>query len=171
MDNIIKESADGWMNSNELHIRGTNVQTLGDLLADILVLIPKKTAQGYVSWSVYQQAEELYSWFKPKLFRYSSVYIKGHSLGGGVAVLIAQMLLNDGYTGDIHLRGQGSLKVISVDVANWLGSRLKEVTWQVNHRDIVPHLGWWSEPINFTPREGRKRKHIFDWSLSAHVSY
>lgn len=171
MKKLLRDSATFYITGNQLVIPGTNITQAGDIITDALLMIPKKTEHGLISWSFYQQAKRIYDKTKDKLMIKPKLIIKGHSLGGSVGLLVAYIMLQNGYTGKLHLRVAGAPKVISKDVAAYLSERVKSVMWRVNHRDIVPFLGWWSEPLHTTRREGRLRKHILDWSFKAHVKY
>ncbi len=167
--NIIKRDATFSVLNNKVGIGGTNTNQPGDLLADILLLIPKRTKAGFVSWSVYQQALSVYE--QSDLMCMDEVTIGGHSLGGAAAILLALIMLENGYTGKININALGSPKVVSSKVASWLQPRLNSISWRVRHRDIVCFLGWWKEPKHDTIREGNKRKHIFDWDFKEHLMY
>ncbi len=168
---IIKHDANYSISRDKLVVGGTNVQHFGDILADALLLIPKKTKYGYVSWSVYQQAEAIYEQTGAKLMSLPNIKLKGHSLGGAVSLLLALIMLDNGYEGNITVKAWGSPKVLSTEARVHLSYLVNKTTWRVRHRDIVPFLGWWKEPKHKTAREGLERRNIFDWSFEEHEMY
>lgn len=171
MKRVIRSAAGFYVIGNRVVIEGTNRGQIGDLLTDALLMIPKRTKHGWVSWSMYQQAKEIFCKVGWSLMKMPKVKLTGHSLGGSVAILLAHIMLEAGYTGIIYVYAAGSPKVLSQEAAEFLGDKLPMVSWRVNQRDIVPYLGWWREPIHVTPREGRERKHILDWTVMAHSEY
>ena len=171
ISDIIKRDATYTLNNNYLVIGGTDCKQLGDILADLLLLVPYKTKYGWVSYGVYLQALSVFEKEGNALTDYEIINLSGHSLGGGAALILALLLLDSGYYGTINIYTVGAVKCISSKTAEFMNFRLSTVSWRVRHRDIVPHLGWWSEPIHSTPREGDKRKHIFDWDIKEHVMY
>ena len=168
---LIKKATTYHVLGKRVVIEGTNRGHIGDIIADALILIPKLTKHGFVSWSMYQQAELIFDEIGDELMEMPLIKLCGHSLGGAVGILLAQILLEKGYSGAICVYSWGSPKVLSQEVVEFLSTRLALVSWRVRHKDIIPFLGWWSEPLHVTPREGRKRKHILDWSLKDHTRY
>lgn len=168
---IIKGSVNYYIGRNAVRVGATNRRKLGDLLADALLLIPKRTSFGWVSWSVYQQAEELFKREGEKLMKMPRITLKGHSLGGSVSILLAIVMLEQGYKKPIRVYAYGSPKVLGSETRIKLAKLLKATTWRVRHRDIVCFLGWWKEPIHTTKREGCKRRDILDWDITEHSMY
>ena len=168
---IIKNATSYHVMGNRVVIEGTNYKQVGDIVADALLMVPKLTRHGFISWSIYQQAEVIFEEIGSELMELSRIKLCGFSLGGSVAILLAQLLLENGYMGEISVYAWGSPKVLSRQVVEFLSPRLKLVSWRIRHRDIVPHLGWWMEPYHFTPIEGSERKHYLDWSFKEHISY
>ena len=168
---LIKKDATYTIDRNKLIIGGTNYKHLGDLLADILLMVPKDTIYGKVSWSVYQQAEEIYKQVGHKLISLPAIYLSGHSLGGSVALLLGLILRENGYSGKLHLSTTGSPKVLGLDTrwnTRWV---FNSISCRVRDRDIVPDLGWWHEPIHSTPVEGDKKQHLLDYDFKEHIMY
>ncbi len=168
---IIRSSVTYALVKNRLRSSATNVRQFGDLLADILLLIPKKTSFGLVSWSVYQQADEIFILNAQKLMNMPRVTLSGHSLGGANSVLIALIMLEHGYKGKITVKAWGSPKVLGKKTRVKLAKHIAYMSWRVRHRDIVCFLGWWKEPKHNNKREGCRRKHILDWDLQEHLMY
>ena len=176
----IKQDASIKQEGNAFVFGGTHPSQIGDILADIFILAPKRLSMGLVSKSVWLQAKELYNKNASKMFQCSSLELRGHSLGGGNALLTLIFLLRDNYPGNITLKTIGSIKPISRKVAKWIDAQTfirsckdieTSITWTVRHRDIVPFLGWWSKPTKTIVYEGDKRKHFLDFAGKEHVAY
>lgn len=169
---IIRKHATGKLTDNGLECRGTDVNQVGDVLADVLLLVPKHIKHvGFVSYSVYLQAKEIYDKYYLDLYEdMESVTLSGHSLGAGICRIIAIMLRLDGYEGEIHIVGKGGVKALSRKAESWLFYRVKSDSWIVNHRDPIPFLGWWSMPLSVEYR-GESHKHLFDWDMAEHMNY
>jgi len=169
MVRLIKSHADADMKGNNLIIKGTDVNQMGDLLADILLMIPHYVkGYGFVSWSVWLQAKEIYRDYYIALHEKLVLIINGHSLGAGIALLVALMLRRDGCKRHISIYGVGGVKCIGRRVKKFL-ERETTISWRVRHKDPVPYLGFWHNPE--TTYEGDKRKHIFDWDIKEHTNY
>jgi len=166
---MFRKDATAILKGNSLSCEGTNATQLGDIISDILLLVPYKTDYGYISYGVYLQAIEVYEKHKGELFNFKTIHLSGHSLGGGIALQVAIFLRLDNYTGVINVNTVGAVKCISKRTAKWISSRAN-IEWRVRHRDIVPHLGWWSMPFR-TILEGEPRKHFMDYDLNEHLMY
>jgi len=159
---------------------GTNISQVGDILADIFLLLPKRTPVGFVSRGVWEQANKIYTDYKDVMLSQPYLHLSGHSLGGGSALLVLVFLLLDNYQGDIFLQTVGAVKPISKRVALWIETQDKlrckqgvqtKIAWRIRYRDPVPYLGFWSTPIKEVRYEGTPRKHFLDFSMDEHVAY
>lgn len=168
---LIKKAISYGVGPNKVTACGTDLSQLGDILTDILLMIPKKMSYGKVSWSVYQQAEEIYEQIGSKLMTMPYLKLSGHSLGGSVVLLLGLILRENGYIGKIDLSITGSPKVLALDTrwnTRWV---FNSISCRARHRDIVPDLGWWHEPIHTTKKEGDKKKHLLDYDFKEHLLY
>lgn len=171
MFKTIRNDATAKLTKKGLSVEGTNSKQIGDVLADILILIPfYLKGCGWVSLTVYLQAKEIYEEYGKDLHAMNEVTLSGHSLGAGICQIIACFLKRDGYLKPIHVYGKGGVKCLSSKVNTLLIIQLSAYEWVVNYRDPIPFLGWWSMPI-ITKYTGDRRKHIFDWSMEDHVAY
>lgn len=167
---IIKKHASARLVGNTLSLGGTQVKQLGDILADIFLIIPIRTEIGFVSLGAYLQAQEICDRYSKELHSLKEIHMRGHSLGAGVGLLVAYRLYLQGYFGKIDGNFSGGAKVLSKKVANYLGARMT-VVWKVRHRDIVPFLGPWKEPVHDTERTGTPKKHFLDYDVAEHTMY
>lgn len=168
---IIRKHATAEFKGSILICRGTDINQIGDVLADILLLVPKHIKHvGFVSYSVYLQAKELFDrhWCDIKVM--PSIKLSGHSLGAGVCRVLAILLYQNGYLGQINISGKGGVKALSKKAENWLFYRVTSDEWVVNHRDPIPFLGWWAMPLSVEYR-GESHKHLFDWDMEEHMNY
>ena len=173
MIEIIKRDATYVFNNSTLILRGTDTKELGDILADLLLLIPKKIKNvGYVSYGAYLQAVRVYKEIGEGILSLKTITISGHSLGAGVALIVAILLYSRGnYEGDVYIDCCGGIKVLSKKARNYLGARAKSTIWEFRYRDPVPVLGWFKEPLHSTPRSGSKKRWFLDFSIKEHVKY
>jgi len=168
---MIRKHATFKISKNSLSLRGTDIKQLGDILADITMIIPKRVRHGWVAYGPYLQAEEVYTKLKlASLIPGDSITISGHSLGAGVGAILAYFLRRDGYTGNIILHQDGALKCLSTKVVKFLENKLV-VECNIRHRDPVPHIGFWKHIQHSTPKTGPKRKHFLDYDLAEHMKY
>ena len=156
--------------NNSISLRGTNISELGDIFADALLLIPKFTSFGVVSLGGYIQAKTIYNEIKDKINTTMPLYITGHSLGGGVAQILALMVVGGMSHDTICITCQGSIKVLGLRARRLLKENTN-IVYNVRYRDIVPTLGWWLEPIHTTKRTGNKKSWLLDYSLAEHMAY
>jgi hypothetical protein len=119
---------------------------------------------------VWQQAEAIYEEYRPKLMTSNKILLEGHSLGAGIAVQIAFMLIMDGVPGvSISLKLDGGLKAVSKKTINLMQAVGIKCVNNVRHKDPVPFIGWWSSfPAIYS---GEERKHILDWDFKEHMAY
>ena len=169
MDNIIKKAATATLKGNNLSCPGTNINQVGDILSDAMLLIPWKVEHGFVSLGVLWQAEAVYKRFSDRLHNLPEINLSGHSLGAGVALLVGYKLLVNGYPGIININCCGGVKGVSKKLGIWLSCRA-HINWRIRRRDPVPYLGWWSMPALIIV-EGDPKKHIFDYDIKEHVMY
>jgi len=168
--NLIKSHATAELNGNVLSIRGTDINEWGDILADALMLIPTETKFGLVSWSVHQQAKEIFLRYYNRIDVTDHISINGHSLGAGIALHLAILLRSNWYKGKIEIHGVGGLKSVGRKAMQLLNSDVDTtITWRVRYKDPVPYIDWWASPKKFM--QGEKRKHIFDWDFKEHMAY
>jgi hypothetical protein len=166
---MIEEDATAVLNGNSLSCEGTNINQIGDILADALLLFPMKVEFGWVSLGVWLQAKAVYNRYKDQLHALDRVELSGHSLGAGIALLVGYQLITNDYEGRIKISCCGGVKCISRSLVKWLALRTKTI-WRVRFRDPIPWLGWWSMP-ELVKYEGEPKRHIFDYSIKEHISY
>ena len=96
MISLISKHATAKLKGNTLVCRGTDTKQIGDILADILLLVPYYIkGVGFVSYSVYLQAREIYDRHLSELLKHDLVVLSGHSLGAGICRVLAIMLIDD----------------------------------------------------------------------------
>jgi len=160
------------LNGNKMSCRGTNIKQIWDILADLLLLVPFWIkGVGFVSWGVYLQGKSIYNKTLMALHMQDRVYLNGHSLGAGNCLIVAILLLKDNYKGQIEINAIGGVKCLSKKAALYLKVKNVRTTWRVRHRDPVPHIGPWKEPMHNTPVEGDQKTWFFDYSMQEHVKY
>ena len=160
---MIKTHATWEVTSEGLALEGT--MEFGDIIADILSPFPKKLPVGTVSLGPYIQAEEIYKKNKDYLNKLPYVKYRGHSLGAGIAPIIAILQRLDGYEGIIFIEAIGGLKTLSYEAMMYLKDRDVFTEWRVLHRDPVPHIPFWYAPWNETEKEGEERKWFLDYDF------
>ena len=165
-----KQQCTAEFKNNKLSLRGTDSKELADIIADALLLIPTFEEYGAASLGAVLQAKVIYARHKEALLNTPYLLISGHSLGAGIGCIIALMMIQDGYRNGLKIEGKGGIKVLSREAQIRLSNHCI-VEWEVQHRDIVPVLGYWKAPIHNTKRSGPKKKHMFDYSIQAHVNY
>ena len=122
-------------------IRGTS-EKIPDLLRDIDALqVPFVEGEGKVHRGFYLAAQRAYDFVKAYMFKFyqsQQLIICGHSLGGAVALLLAQMLRTGGYSGPLQLYTYGAPRVgdstFIASAVDLLHHRI------VNNGDMVPNL-------------------------------
>ncbi len=169
--NLFEKQVNATVTLNHISIRGTDIKQPFDLIADGNLLSPIRMKSGWVSFGAYMQAKVLFDRHKEPLLKYDYIIISGHSLGGGVGQILALLLIEAGFKGNFSFELKGSIKVLGRKARKLLDKRTLSITYNVNHRDIVPVLGWWLAPKNKTPKGGAKKKHPFDYSLKSHMNY
>jgi hypothetical protein len=162
----MKEHVDGYMTGNILTILGTDFKQLGDIWADLLMWIPKDTPVGMVAYGPYVQAKEIYKQNKDQIMKCSGLVITSHSLGSGIACIIALLARLDGYAMEINIMAKGGLKTIDRNVRAFLQMTGVVVDWRVRHRDPIPHIPLWVAPYHKTEKEGDKRRWPLDYDFN-----
>jgi hypothetical protein len=130
-----------------ISIRGS--LELGDLLSDVTansVKVSLLGSQGWVHEGMMASATYIHCCTKSILERSSDAYpgwpilITGHSLGGGVAAVLAMLLLNEG-----GVTGLGDIRCITIGSAAVMSESLSQVcdsfsTSVILGSDPIPHL-------------------------------
>ena len=169
---MIQEHATSYINNKTLICSGTNINQIADILTNTLLLVPYyMKGVGFVSLGFYLQAKSIYKKHREELMALRVAPLTGHSLGTGNCCIVALLMIRDGFKGHVLISGQGGVKVLSKKAKRYLWHSDSSCIWKVNHKDIVPFLGWWHEPFHGTKRSGEKRKHIFDWDFKSHLNY
>ena len=170
----IKEQCTATLKGNHLSLRGTDITQWFDIFSDGLSQLPYYIKGiGFVSLGAYLQAKVIYNRYKDQLNNFTCIDISGHSLGSGVGLVIALLIIRERRDKPLRFNFElkGSLKVLGNKAKRILDLNTESIDYQVRYRDPVPYLGWWNEPIHSTSKSGDRRKWLLDFDLKEHMGY
>lgn len=124
--------------------RGTEPTEMSDVLADLKAIPKKHPRAGRVHEGFYEYSTRIYSQIldtiRSERKNNENVYVVGHSLGGAMAVLIAESLASDGIPVK-ELRTYGQPRVGNKKFRQHLeGCDIGAYIRYVNNNDIVPKV-------------------------------
>ena len=134
-----------------LAFRGSELKLTPEGIRDIitnLTAFPKVTKEcGKVHRGIYKAAKRVYNEVVDSLSKDTTIYLTGHSMGGGIALLLAPMLYAQGYK--VKVITFGTPKILYDDMATLDIYSNIQITQYVNRRDVVP-AKLFNKPWNYT---------------------
>lgn len=145
----VDDTAEAWVfytrdNSVVVACRGTEPTELKDVVADLDLYPLQHPRAGRVHRGFYAYAQKVYPLILEEIQKNatekSEVYVCGHSLGGAMAVLVAENLVSDGIAVK-ELRTFGQPRVGTKGFIEHLGTcGIGEYKRYVNNNDVVPKV-------------------------------